>query len=137
MDQFATERRRALLRQVRTILGHLQSFPKDFQPAPDPKIVWSPDDSVDKQKATIEYIFRQHFAQWPREVLSNFMALTFLVGNECALAREDYPHLDGLFVQKPRMTEADHSIQLHSYMFGMGALRQIFHSDPQFRAKRR
>jgi hypothetical protein len=101
MDHFAIERRGALLRQVRTILGHLRSFPRDYQPTPDPKITWSLDGSEDKQRATFEYIFHRHFAQWPPEVLSDFMKLTFLVGNECALAKEDYPHLDGSFMRRP------------------------------------
>lgn len=139
MSESDSARRRSLLKSINIILGHLKSFPPEFRPTEDQSIRESDsfDDSDPQFRQTVEYIFVNHFSRWPREVLSQFMALSFMIANEAALANEDHPHLDGAYLKRGKPLDAEQALAFEGLFFGTGVLRQYAMSDPTLRAKLR
>lgn len=138
MNESDVARRKSLLRSIRLILGHLRSFPVDFYPTEDETISKSSyvDVSDRGYRRTVEYIFKHHFSQWPPDVLTQFMALSFMIANEAALAREDHPNLNVAHLNRKKPKEAEQALQLEGLLFG-GRLRQYATADPILNAKLR
>jgi hypothetical protein len=134
---YAKKRRASLLRSLSTILDHIRTFPEDYRPELDDGIPSGPYSNHSDERTAAEAIFRRHYSQWPPTVLSQFMALSFMLANESALAGEDHPHLDGTYIKPKKPTGSEQSVILESLMLGRGSLRPVAMADPIIRAKLR
>src|ERR1041384_2567915 len=137
MDDEARARRRAVVSSLSQIAAHLRSFPAAFRPIDDDvldRLDYSGQLSSDYRKA-FDRILSNHLASWPREVISRFMSLSFLIANEAALAREDHPDIDGTYLLSKLQTDVELAMGYEAMMFNRGALGRMARTDPMLAAK--
>ena len=135
MNAEEIDRRNAVKRFSGEILDYVKTIPSDFFPVEDKELDNLKLSHRDDLLPVFQYILEYHYSKWPQKILSHFMKLSFLVANETALAREDYPDLKGELLNAFRNSNGLDQLGLEHLMFGKGNIRKAAMADPVLKAK--